>query len=327
MDAETTLTRLVVLVHPMGHVHDAPDHPYFHGHYDEYFAYCEAVAAAWRTAISKLARTEALFIIPSRPASQAMDDLERFARRQLGPRCTVTRDVDGETPPFEDLGQEFPARVGREVLAGACLRRGFETREAVTTCINALAYVEDIRSGLRQGGYAIDGATTRVEAWGQAFEGCVSKYAATIGRYLGLAEPVAVDVAQSIPDAYFVWLRSRFVERMLLQGRYHLFLFEAHDGQPFGLFLDGFYSLHETVHRAVLAADADAFRLVNKAAATRYPLGRAASDALFERDRRLHVPVGVGFHAENESLYICAENMTLPQLREALANAAFAPMP
>ncbi|MFH0962678.1 MAG: hypothetical protein V2A58_01555 [Planctomycetota bacterium] len=319
----TALSKVCLLIHPMGHVHDSPDHPYFRGHYEQYMGYCEATASAWRKAISSLNSDEALFIIPSRPASQPMRELEQFARAILGARCVVARDMGpgaGRAP--EDSNPVFFENIGREIVAGAGLTAGFQTREAVTTCVNSHAYVQDLEAGLCAAGCVIDPATAKGEAWGQAFEGCVGKYAAMMGTYLNLKAPIAIDFKLCIPDACFAWLGSRFVERRLLRERYQLFLFERDDGRPFGLILDGFHTLRDEFRVARIPLDPNHVELVNKAGVVRRPSQEA--DARFRAGGRLQVPVGIGLHAENESLYIFPEPMTLSELRAALTGAEFA---
>ena len=329
MDHAKTLTRIVFLIHPMGHVHDDPLHPYFLGNHQEYLAYCEATAHRWRDAISEMTSADALFMIPSRPPSPEMDQLQTLARQKLGDRCIVAHDlettakrhepVDGRY--YEKLGKGFLARVGEEVIRGVELRRGFRTKEAIGTAIGSLAYVEDLWTGLSKGGHAFDPGNVKIEAWGQAFEGCVAKYSAMIGRYLDLPKPVEIDFNMCIPDARFAWLHSRFIERLLLEERFHLFLFETDEGEPFALFLDGFHALSEDFYVAEAPIDPASVMLANKCGDVRRPADDGNDH--YAAEGRARIPVGIGLHADNESLYIFARGMTPADLREALIGAKF----
>lgn len=230
----TLLKRLVLLTHPLAHAQfgDA-------AWAKPFIAVERIVEERWWAAARAMGDDEAIAIVTCDPVGPAaMESCCARATAILGDRCFVLREPDYLRAEF----WQFPGGAGDATARGvfddlrqACIRQGadwnkeeFETSFHTRRCSGAL------RRMAAERGMAIDPAATRVETWGEVYEGCSLKYSLNFQRMLGLERPVEIDFDMTVPG----WrglIGARRVERTPIDRRTVLDVFETRRG-PAALF-------------------------------------------------------------------------------------------
>jgi len=170
------------------------------------------------------------------------------------------------------------------------------------------AYAREIETALRERGLAFDPETVRAEAWGESFEGCVTKWSNGIGTYLHLSNTIEKNFEMTVPDAPFI-LRSRFVECVPLANDVRLFLFEGSDLQPIGLFLKASHRVWDRPLFVHLPTDPRVFEVKRKMGETIWPVEEA--------EGIVKVPVYGGSYSD-EPTYILGKELTFLEFRKRL---------
>lgn len=172
-------------------------------------------------------------------APPEMEQLRAAACEHFGDRCVI--DPNDDSPETRLLMYDDLQRTLQH--------RGTYTEwipYEIWTANNARRWAEGLRRELAARGYALHGPELTIESCGQQWGGCLTKYSAFIGKYLGLDHPVDVNAALS-PNAGFP-IKAQFVERVPMGGHVWLFLFETADGLPMAQYVDGLRAVWEPPH-------------------------------------------------------------------------------
>ena len=93
---------------------------------------------------------------------------------------------------------------------------------------------------LKERGHELDYENTRIEAWGESFEGCAYGYSTTLTRQLGLKQPVYVNFDMCVPDTRLL-CKADLITHFLLPGTpVRGYVFDGPGGFPMGVFYEGF---------------------------------------------------------------------------------------
>ncbi|MDA1141123.1 MAG: hypothetical protein O3B01_21355 [Planctomycetota bacterium] len=226
------LNRLVFLIHPFCYAGVKRDEPAWQ------FARREQKCAEfWLNEARELGNDAALVLIPSRINGHPLT--EKFVEdldAAIGSRCIPLRCPYPSTPGFWDIvAQETEEVVGD--LRGAFLTQQESwSREELSTGLHCRGCVAMLVGELKSRNLALEPGTLIAEAWGESFDGCVTKYSLNIRRLLGLANVIEIDFQRSVPDASFL-LEAELVGRFELGADLRLFQFIIGGGKPAALFV------------------------------------------------------------------------------------------
>ncbi len=304
------IDRLIFLIHPLCYAgcEDEGRCPMPEASFRAYLECERTIQPKWNEALSKLASNEALVLLPI-GWSKSQRALEERAQDVLGARCVVVRataSASGEFLPGMD--DAFRTGVSDDLMA-AFQTRGYEwPAQDMKVVLFSRAYAREIEAAFRERGLAFDPETVRTEAWGESFEGCVTKWSNGIGTYLHLSNPIEKNFELTVPDAPFI-LRSRFVECVSLANDVRLFLFEGSDLQPIGLFLKASHRVWDRPLFAHLPADQQVFEVKKKMGGTIQPVEEA--------EGIVKVPVYGGSYSD-EPTYILGKEGAFSAFRERL---------
>ena len=184
----------------------------------------------------------------------------------------------------------------------------------IWTSNNARRWAEGRKRDLATRGLTYDPDGLEVEAFGQQWGGCLTKYATFIPKYMGLSKTTNVNAALC-PDAGFP-IAARFVERIAMPDHVWLFLFETADGSPMGQFMDGLRGVWEPPHLVTVKLDPSKVEVVSSS-----PNGYVKADetAKVAGDT---VVMDVGDGCRPCYTTVIAPRMTLDGLKTALAAGA-----
>jgi hypothetical protein len=182
--------------------------------------------------------------------------LPELAAKHFGPRVVIDPRDDGDRTKVliaEDLERTLVGRgchaewIPYEIWAAAKARR----------------WTEGLKTAL--GDLGLSYAPDRLEfvTCGRAWGGCHTKYSMFMAVYLGLAktpDPRA-DLCPGAGNPF----AAEFRERVEMDRRVHLFMFELPDGRPMGQFMDSLRAVWEPPHAAAVDIDPDAVELVTSA--------------------------------------------------------------
>lgn len=318
---QTHITKLHFLIHPFcyaiyedtGEVFPN-DPPFFdNGRFGRYVEYERGLRVRWYDAISGMGPEDALVILPI-GSFRTQDDLERHARQSLGPRCIIL-----PTNPFQpakvspSAEPEFRMGVADDLLT-AFQSRGHEWKlQDMKIAVDYRGQAWQVLASCRDQGLCFDPATVNAEAWGESFDGCVTKWSNGLGTYLGLQKPVEKEFAMTIPDAPFL-LTARSVERVRVSGSVRLFLFEGSDSRPLGLFLKTEHHVWDKLLVVRLPVDSAGMEVRRKTNEKVWP---AAEGALPIVDGAVEVPIYGGSYSDDPT-YIFGEGVRMAEFRERL---------
>ena len=311
------IENLYFLIHPLCYAgcEDEGRCPMPEVSFRTYLEYERKVLAKWNEAISKLASNEVLVLLPI-GSTKSQRALEERAQDTLGARCVVVRATPCASGEFlPGLDNAFKAGVADDLMA-AFQARGYEwPAQDMKVAVFSRAYAREIESALRKRGLAFDSETVRAEAWGESFEGCVTKWSNGIGVYLHLSNPIEKNFEMTVPDAPFS-LRSRFVECVPLANDVRLFLFKGREGHPIGLFLKASHRVWNRPFFVHLPADPQVFEVKKKMGETIWPV----EDRNVSTEEVVKVPIYGGSYSD-EPTYILAKELALSEFRERLVEA------
>jgi len=301
MDA---LNRLVFLIHPFCYANvesDAPTWP---------FALRERECAKrWAMAAEQMKEDEALVVVPvgSEHALRATESLAARARGALGQRCIVLRCPYLKTVESWDALTELNAEGVAAELRDAHLGQGQDwSKEELYTALHARLCWLTLQSELVQRGLCIDPSGLHAQAWGESFDGCVTKYSLNLRRLLGLRRAIEIGFDMAVPDARFL-LDAKLLERVELTDDLQLFLFDV-DGCATGLFVATSHSLADRPRRVWIPVTPDTVTVPTKQSGRLWPLPvedrtpwpsvgltEPPQELVAEQDGGLVVPVSAGF--------------------------------
>lgn len=324
---QTHITKLHLLIHPFCYAiyEDTgeafpSDPPFFdNGRFELYIEYERGLRTRWHDAISTMGPEDALVVLPI-GSFKTQDDLERHARQCLGPRCIIL-----PTNPFRPAEaspsneQDFRMGVADDLLH-AFQSRGYEWKlQDMKIAVDYRGQAWQVLAAFRDLGLCFDPATVDAEAWGESFDGCVTKWSNGLGTYLGLQKPVEKEFAMTIPDAPFL-LTARFVERVHVSDVVRLFLFEETDSRPLGLFLKTGHHVWDRLLVVRLPADSAGMEVRRKTNERVWP---AAESTLPIVDGAVEIPIYGGSYSDDPT-YIFGEGIRMAEFRERLMALAIA---
>lgn len=201
--------------------------------------------AKWKALLAEAGPREenAVCFLSSGPDSLA---LAEFAKQYFGERCIVD--------PYDD-GLAVKALIADDVSA-ACSQRGNTcewTPYEMWTSTNARKWTAGLQAEFAQRGLTYDPQQLRLVSCGQQWGGCLTKYSAFMGKYLGLTKPAEI-LPELSPYAGYP-LQAKYRETIVLDRHVQLFLFETADGRPMAQFMDGLRGVFEPPHLALVEID------------------------------------------------------------------------
>jgi hypothetical protein len=197
-----------------------------------YLAREKACARRWYERLGTFPEDAALAIIPaSRTGPTA--DYHAAACNVLGDRCFLLDAPDCHAPQFWSDGDPDGGLL-HEIRMALVGQRMAWNKEELYDALHAYACCRQFCTLLGERGLTFDRHTVAAEAWGESFDGCVTKYSLTLRRALGLSRTVAIDFNLSVPDARFL-LDASLRDGVLLRDGIRLFIFDS-DNQWIGLY-------------------------------------------------------------------------------------------
>lgn len=185
----------------------------------------------------------AVCFLSSGPDSLA---LAEFAKGYFGERCIID--------PY-DNGPAVKAQIADD-LSAACNQRGNTsewTPYEMWTSTNARKWTAGLQAELSRRELGYDPQRLRIVACGQQWGGCLTKYSAFMGKYLGLTK--AAEIRTDLSPYAGYPLQARHKETIALDRHVQLYLFETADGRPMAQFMDGLRGVFEPPHLAVVPLD------------------------------------------------------------------------
>ena len=210
-----------------------------------YLAREKACARRWYARLETFPEDAALAIISaSRTGPTA--DYHAAACAALGDRCCLLDVPDCHAPQFWSDGDPDGGLLN-EIRMALVSQQMAWNKEELYDALHTHACCRQFRALLGERGLAFDRHTVTAEAWGESFDGCVTKYSLNLRRMLGLSRTVAIDFDLSVPDARFL-LDASLRDCVLLRDGVRLFIFDS-DSQWIGLYTLTEHSLaHEPTH-------------------------------------------------------------------------------
>lgn len=222
------ISRLLLCVHPVPY--DARE--------------AERYLDLWSEFLRAEARDErcALCLLTNR--ARGVDRLRAIAEELFGSRSIVDpSDESAETVRL--MGEDL-----RRTLGGRGSHAGWIPYE-IWTSNNARTWCEGLKRELAARGFGYDEGSLEVTAFGQQWQGCLTKYSLFMAAYLGLRRP-AEQRPDLSPGAGFP-LDATWKESHPLAHHVLLHLFETADGRPMAQLTDGLRPVWELPHRANVA--------------------------------------------------------------------------
>jgi hypothetical protein len=226
------LNRLVFLIHPFCYAEVKPGEPTWP------FALREQKCAKlWLDDACKLGDDEALAIVPSRIDGDA--PTEKFIEgvsAAIGSRCIPLRCPYPSTTGFWDVVAQDSEAIVSDLRGAFLNQRESWSREELSTGLHSRGCVTMLFNELEARNLAIEPRSLRADAWGESFDGCVTKYSLNIRRLLGLANVIEIDFERGVPDASFL-LEAELVGRFELGADLRLFQFITSEDKPTALYV------------------------------------------------------------------------------------------
>jgi hypothetical protein len=197
-----------------------------------YVARESTCARGWYAQLEAFPENAALAIIPA-SCTGPTADYYAAACAALGGRCFLLDAPDCHAPQFWSDG-DADGGLLNEVRMALVSQRMAWNKEELYDALHTHACCRQFRALLQERGLDFDRHTVATEAWGESFDGCVTKYSLNLRRMLGLSRIMAIDFDLSVPDALFL-LDASLRDCVLLHDGVRLFLFE-HENQWIGLY-------------------------------------------------------------------------------------------
>ena len=181
----------------------------------------------------------------------------------------------------------------------------------IWTSNNARRWAEGLKRDIATRGFTYDPDGLEVEAFGQQWGGCMTKYSTFIPKYMGLTQTTNVNAALC-PDVGYP-VAATFVERIGMADHVWLFLLQTSDGLAMGQFMDGLRAVWEPPHLVTVKLDPSKVNVVSSS-----PNGYVKVDetAKIVGDT---VVMDVGDGCRPSYTTVIAPGMMFDELRAALA--------
>lgn len=329
----TRLERLVFLIHPFCYVGEDRDSPRWP------FAQRERrCAARWMQGVAQMCENEALAVIPimGRKPLEATNEFIEKASAILGRRAL---DISFPYLGTRDAWDEFASLHAEEVVADlrdAYLGQGEDwNKEELYTALHCRGCAAVLLRKLRERDLTIDPSSLVTQAWGESFDGCVTKYSINLRRLLGLERPVDIVFDMGVPDAAFL-LEAKLLELIELEQDLRLFVFETGDRLA-ALFVSTRDSLAHPARRVKVPVDPQRVTVRTKRGGRLWPppaeddvrwpsigVTEPPQELVCEEDGELIVPVstGVVYRLAKAPAYIMSEpGAPFATFREQLVRA------
>jgi len=232
------LNKLWLMVHPV------PRHPET---VRNLFAQWEALFAR----DGKDPRT-AICIMPNHPPENAR--LAEMARKYFTDRCFVDPN---------DRSDQTKLIVAEDLLR-TLSRRGSKAEwlpYEIWTSNMARYVVEGLKKDMLAAGYGYDPDDLAVHAFGGSWQGCMTKYANFVNRYLDVPRPVQVH--PELGNTPGRPIRAEFMEMHLMPRHVWLYLFKTDKGYPMAQFADGLRAVWDPPHAVRVAIDTQKVEVVS----------------------------------------------------------------
>lgn len=219
-----------------------------------------ACAKGWYARLDAFPEDAALAIIPASRTGPAAD-YYAAACAALGDRCFILDAPDCHAPQFWSAGDPDGCFLD-EIRTALVHQRMAWNKEELYDALHAQACCRQFRARLKERGLDFDRGTVTAEAWGESFDGCVTKYTLNLRRMLGLSKVVEINFDLTVPDAFFL-LDASLRDCVLLDDGVRLFLFE-HEHQFIGLYTLTEHSLANEPAYVTLPAHSTTFTVRSK---------------------------------------------------------------
>jgi len=199
---------------------------------------------------------EALAVIPimGQKPVEATTEFTEEASAILGRRLL---DISFPYLGTKEAWDEFTSSHAREVVADlrdARLGQGNDwNKEELDTALHCRGCAAVLLRKLRERDLTIAPSSLATEAWGESFDGCVTKYSISLRRLLGLERPVDIVFDKGVPDAAFL-LEAELLELVELEHDLRLSVFET-DDRLAALFVSTRDSLAQPARRVKVPVD------------------------------------------------------------------------
>jgi hypothetical protein len=285
-----------------------------------------------------MAPEDALAVIPvgAGKTREATDRLVSRACEVLGSRCLVL------SFPYLHSAEAWQTLASAQAegvvsdLRDAYLGQGEDwNKEELYTALHCRGCADQLGRMLAERGLSFDASDLRAEAWGESFDGCVTKYSLNLRRLLRLRHPICIDFDAAVPDAKFL-LEAELFDCAELGEDHRLFVFTAKD-RLFGLFVALSDSLATPARRIRVPVDPQKVTVLSKRGGRLWP--RPAEDTISwpnigvteppqelvqEVDGALAVPLSTGlvFRLAKSPAYVLSDAGLPPAaFRDQLAKA------
>ena len=288
--AGNQIERLLLAVHPV---------PYEAADVKHYMS-------VWAEFLREQADDDATALCLLTNEAPGIDRLTGLAEDCFGERCFVDPSDDGE-----QTMQLIAADLMRTMQ-----ERGSRTQwlpYEIWTSSNARMWAEGLRHQMRERGYSYQDGRLSLRAFGQQWQGCLTKYALFFGKYSGIGRPAEV-LPDLSPGAGFP-LQATWKESHLCAHDVWLHLFETEDGRPMGQYTDGLRGVWETPHQATVLLPSADVELISWSPNAFIQAGGAAAN----RPESVVMDVGDGCHGDFSTLV--GTRVALPQFRAAMLHA------
>jgi hypothetical protein len=217
-------------------------------------------AAKWYARLEAFPKDAALAIIPAGREGPAAD-YYTAAESTLGDRCFMLDAPDCHQPEFWAEGDPN-GTVLSEIRTALLHQRMAWNKEELFDALHVQACCRQLRAQIKERGFNLDSSTLTVDAWGESFDGCVTKYSLNLRRVLGVTQVVGIDFDLTVPDASFL-LDASLCDCVLLDSGLRLFVFARGD-QFIGLYTRTSHSLADAPAYVTLPVDAETTTVKSK---------------------------------------------------------------
>jgi hypothetical protein len=216
-----------------------------------YVARESACAEGWWARLQAFPRDAVLVILPGGCTDRAAD-FYAAALSALGDRCVLLDAPDCHAPEFWSAGDPDGALLKHVRDALVHQRMGWN-KEELYDALHTHACCRQLCATFAERELAFDRSTVTAEAWGESFDGCVTKYSLNLRRMLELSKVVRIAFELTVPDALFL-LDASLCDDLLPEDGLRLFVFE-HAGRFFGLYTSTEHALSSPPAHVVLPTE------------------------------------------------------------------------
>ncbi len=298
--------------------------------------------------ISAMKPNEALVLLPIGQSPQMLD-LEDHADRVLGPRCIALLRVSVDPPTeWEKLADPFkefldndqlpgkdkflqwvPPRIHEEICSEIRAARQSLGGRWNVGLLEMLYFSRllamDIQEEMAARGLYFDPQTVQSESFGEGFEQCAMHWKAMVSGYLGMKTPPDNNFDLSVSGLRFL-IDAELKERVPLRNDIRLYLWQAKDGRPIGLFARSRCRLRDPQYHAHVPLDdaaLEVWTLLNYGTKV-WP---GAGSVIKQAGEQLVVPIlsGIRRDSDDDAYYIIGSGTDFNAFRRRLVGAQLTP--